>query len=151
GRPLRRPRRPGRAVDDRQRLRLPRHHPRARLQSARDQTPAHPPLPAANQPESGALHPHPARRLGLRRDLPRQRRPTPRTRRLARLLQSTTTTPQPRPPSPTRAPTDAQPEQRPRVLQLAGERVPSGGGELVEFVVAEQGEVEPTAAFARAL
>ena len=41
-----------------------------------------------------------------------------RTRRLARFLQSTTTTPQPRPPSPDRAPTDAQPEQPPRVLHL---------------------------------
>jgi len=44
--------------------------PRARLQSAQDQTPAHPALSAAHQREGGALHPHPARRLGLRRDLP---------------------------------------------------------------------------------
>ena len=38
---------------------------------------------------------------------------TARTRRLARLLQSPTTTRQPQPPSPHRAPTRAQPEQRP--------------------------------------
>jgi hypothetical protein len=82
-------------------------------------TSPHPALPAAHQRESGTLHPHHARRLGLRGDLPQQRRPTPRPRRLARLLQSTTTTPQPRPPSPARAPTCAQPEQRPRVLHLA--------------------------------
>jgi len=37
-------------------------------------SPAHPPLPPADQRQSGALHPHHARRLGLRRDLRLQRR-----------------------------------------------------------------------------
>ena len=50
------------------RLRLDRA--RARLQDARDQTPAHPPLPSAHERQSRALHPHPARRLGLRMDQP---------------------------------------------------------------------------------
>ena len=36
--------------------------------------PAHPALPAADQRQGGALHPHHARRLGLRRDLPHQLR-----------------------------------------------------------------------------
>ena len=36
--------------------------------------PAHPPLPPPDQRQGRALHPHHARRLGLRRDLPRQRR-----------------------------------------------------------------------------
>ena len=38
--------------------------------SARHPPPPHPPLPAADQRQSRALHPHPARRLGLRRHLP---------------------------------------------------------------------------------
>src|SRR5439155_11284637 len=75
-----------------------------------DQTPSHPALPAADEWEGGALHPYHARRLGLRRDLPHQRRTSRRAHRLARLLQSTTTTSQPRPPSPDRALTRAQPE-----------------------------------------
>ena len=45
-----------------------------RLPRARHPPPAHPPLPAAHQRQSRALHPHPARRLGLRRDLRHQRR-----------------------------------------------------------------------------
>ena len=44
---------------------------RARLPRARPQAPAHPALPAAHQRQGRALHPHPARRLGLRRHLPR--------------------------------------------------------------------------------
>ena len=44
--------------------------PRDRLPRARDPPPPHPPLPATDQRQSRALHPHPARRLGLRRDLP---------------------------------------------------------------------------------
>ena len=48
--------------------------PRDRLPRARHPPPAHPPLPAADQRQSRALHPHPARRLGLRRDLPHQPR-----------------------------------------------------------------------------
>ena len=65
---------------------------RARLQDARDQTPAHPPLPSAHERQSRALHPHPARRLGLRRHLRQLPRAAPRPHRLARLLQSTPTT-----------------------------------------------------------
>src|SRR5215203_744966 len=62
---------------DRQRLRLPRRRPCAGLQDA-----SHPPSPdptatAADQRQGRALHPHHARRLGLRRAL-RQR---PRTHR----------------------------------------------------------------------
>ena len=41
--------------------------------------PTHPPLPPADQRQSRTLHPHPAGRLGLRRDLPQQ----PRTHRRA--------------------------------------------------------------------
>ena len=48
---------------------LPLHHPRLRLPRARPPPPAHPALPAAHQRQGRALHPHPARRLGLRRDL----------------------------------------------------------------------------------
>jgi hypothetical protein len=45
--------------------------PRARLQGARDPPHPHPPLPPAHQRQGRALHPHDARRLGLRGDLPR--------------------------------------------------------------------------------
>ena len=44
--------------------------PRARLPRPRHQTQPHPPLPAPNKRQSRALHPHDARRLGLRRHLP---------------------------------------------------------------------------------
>ena len=65
------------------------------------------------------LHPHPARRLGVRRHL-RQLRRAPRSpRRLARLLQSTTTTRLPRPPTAATAAGGAQKEQPGWVLQLA--------------------------------
>jgi transposase len=70
---LRRPRHRGRAADDRQRLRLSLDRPLARVQGARDPPHPHPPLPAAHQRQGRALHPHDARRLGLRRDLPRLR------------------------------------------------------------------------------
>jgi transposase InsO family protein len=60
-----------------------------------------------------ALHPHHARRLGLRRDLPRQPRTNRRPRRLAGLLQSPTTTRRHRPQATRRSPTRA--EQPPRV------------------------------------
>ena len=58
-----------RKADDRQRARLHLDHPHDRLQDARDQTPTHPALPAAHQRQGGTLHPHHARRLGLRRHL----------------------------------------------------------------------------------
>ena len=45
--------------------------------AARHPPPPHPPLPPADQRQSRTLHPHPARRLGLRRDL----RSQPRTHR----------------------------------------------------------------------
>ena len=51
-RPLPRARDPNRAGHDRQRLLLPRHHPRPRLQSTPDQTPTHPPLPPTHQRQS---------------------------------------------------------------------------------------------------
>ena len=59
----------GRTAADRQRRLLPRRPARARLPPARHQTPPHQATPAADQRESRALHPHPARRLGLRTDL----------------------------------------------------------------------------------
>jgi hypothetical protein len=49
-------------------------HPRDRLPRARDPPPAIPPLPPPDQRQGRAVHPHPPRRLGLRRDLPRQQR-----------------------------------------------------------------------------
>ena len=66
-----------RAAPHRQRLRLPRHHPRARLPPPRDPPPPHPPLPATNKRESRTIHPHPPRRLGLRRDLPLKHQTNP--------------------------------------------------------------------------
>ena len=57
--------------------RLPLDDPRDRLPRARDPPPPHPPLPPPDQRQSRTLHPHHARRLGLRRDLPQQ----PRTHR----------------------------------------------------------------------
>jgi transposase len=71
------PRHYRRATHDRQRLRLSLHRPRPRLQSARNPTSPHPPTPPADQRQGRTLHPHDARRLGLRRALPRQ----PRTHR----------------------------------------------------------------------
>jgi transposase len=60
----------GRARDQRQRLLLPRQAARALLPNARYPPPLHPPLPSPDQRQSGALHPHHARRLGLWGDLP---------------------------------------------------------------------------------
>jgi hypothetical protein len=79
GRLLRRARRQRRAGDERQRPLLPIHDPRVRLPRDGTASPAHPPLPTAHQRQGGAIHPHAARRLGLRRDLQLK----PRTRRRA--------------------------------------------------------------------
>ena len=57
--------------------RLPRRPPRARLPPPRHPPPPHPALPATDKRQSRTLHPHPAHRLGLRRDL----RLKPRTHR----------------------------------------------------------------------
>ena len=73
-------------------------HP-ARLPKSRRQASPHTPLQTAHQWKSRTLHPHDARRLGLRRHLPPLRRAPPRPRWLARLLQSPTTTRQPQPPA----------------------------------------------------
>ena len=73
-----------RAADDRQRLALPLSHARDRLPDPRHPSPTNPSLPPSDQRQSRTLHPHHARRLGLRRDLPRQRRTQRRPRRLAR-------------------------------------------------------------------
>jgi hypothetical protein len=98
---------------------VPGGHPRPRLQGTRDQAPAHPPLPAAHERQGRALHPHPARRLGVRGDL-RLLRGAPRSaHRLARLLQSPPTTRLPRPPTAARAAGGAEEEQPGWVLQLA--------------------------------
>jgi transposase len=59
----------GRAALDRQRFRLRLRSPRARLPHARHPPSAHPSLSAADERQSRALHPHAARRLGLRRRL----------------------------------------------------------------------------------
>ena len=59
----------GRARADRQRQRLPLGRARTRLPPARHPPPPHPPLPPADQRQGRALHPHPPRGLGLRRDL----------------------------------------------------------------------------------
>ena len=58
-----------RAPADRQRLRLRLRSARARLPQARHPPPAHASLPPADERQGRALHPHPARGLGLRRDL----------------------------------------------------------------------------------
>jgi transposase len=63
-----------RAADHRQRLPIRLVRPRDRLPSARHPTSTNTPLPTANQRQSRTLHPHDPRRLGLRRDLPRQHR-----------------------------------------------------------------------------
>jgi hypothetical protein len=66
-----------------------------------------------------ALHPHPARRLGLRRHLPLLGRARGRPLRLARLLQSPPTTRLPRPPNAAATPQGAAVREQPdRVLQL---------------------------------
>ena len=64
--PLRHPRR---ASPHRQRLRLPRRPSTRWPAAARHPPPPHTPLPATDKRQSRALHPHPAQRLGLRRDL----------------------------------------------------------------------------------
>ncbi len=84
---------------------------------ARDQTQPHQALPAPNQREGRTLHPHHARRLGLRRHLRQLGRTPTSTPRLARLLQSPTTTRQPQPPT-TPDPATRDQEQRPWVLHL---------------------------------
>jgi hypothetical protein len=56
---------------------LPLDRPCHRLPRARDRSPAHPAAAPADQRQGRALHPHDARRLGLRRDL----RLKPRTHR----------------------------------------------------------------------
>ena len=98
-------------VHDRQRLRLRLDRARARLQEPRDQTPPHPALPAAHQRQSRTLHPHHARRLGLRSHLQQLRRTPPSPQWLARLLQSPTTTRLPPPPTATTAAGSPQKEQ----------------------------------------
>ncbi len=74
------------------------------LQDARHPPPAHPAVPAAHERESRTFHPHPRRRLGLRRRLPHERRANRRTPRLARLVQPTQTAPLNRPTATTQPP-----------------------------------------------
>ena len=89
---------------DRQRVLLLRNGSRDRLPGARDPPPAHPPLPAADQWQGRAVHPHAARRLGVRRRLPQLGRAHRRPRRLAVVLQPPTKTLSPRPQAPDRPP-----------------------------------------------
>jgi transposase len=79
-------RHPSRASHDRQRLGLPLHHPRDRLPRTRDPPPAHTPLPATHQRKGRKIHPHHARRLGLRSRLRNLGRTHRRATRLARVL-----------------------------------------------------------------
>jgi transposase len=76
----------GRACHDRQRVRLPLRAARLRLPGPRPPPPAHPPLPAPDQRQGRALHPHHAQRVGLRPHLPPLRRARHRPRRLAMAL-----------------------------------------------------------------
>src|SRR3954465_2285372 len=76
-----------------------------------------PPSPA-DQRQGRAVHPNDARRLGLRRHLPRQRRAQRRPGRLAGLLQSPPTPRRPQPQDTHCSPHRA--EQSPRVLHLVG-------------------------------
>jgi hypothetical protein len=104
-----------RAADHRQRLGLPLDRARDRMPHAQDPSPPDSPLPVSNQRQGRAVHPHHARRLGLRRRLPIKRRTERRPRRLARLLQSPPTTRRPQPQTTVSSPQRA--EQPPRVLQ----------------------------------
>ena len=70
-----------------------------RLPGARAQAPAHPPAPPADQRQGRALHPHAARRLGLRSDLSQLGGAHSRPRRLALALQLQASTRLPRPPT----------------------------------------------------
>ena len=63
---------------DRQRLRLPPTLHALACRAARHPAPPHPAPPATDQRQSRTLHPHPAQRLGLRRDLPLKQRTHPR-------------------------------------------------------------------------
>ena len=71
---LRPPWHPRRAAAHRQRLGVSLDDPRHRLPRARRPPPQDAALPTPDQRQSRALHPHPARRLGLRRALCQQRR-----------------------------------------------------------------------------
>jgi transposase len=83
---LPRPRDHRRAADDRQRLGLSLDRARDRLPDDEDQAHPHPALPAPNQRQGRALHPHDARRLGLRAGLPKLARAHRCAIRLARVL-----------------------------------------------------------------
>ena len=54
------------------------NHPRPLLPHTRHPAPPHPAPPTTNKRQSRTLHPHPAQRLGLRRDLPLKPRTQPR-------------------------------------------------------------------------
>jgi transposase len=69
----------GITVRDRQRPRLHLRRARRRVPRAQCPSPPDPPLPAADQRQSRAVHPHPHRRLGVRRHLPQQHRTDQRT------------------------------------------------------------------------
>ncbi len=94
---VRRPRDQRPASHDRQRLRLPLPSPHRRVRRPPHPSPAHPAIPASDQRQSGAIHPNPATRMGLRHRLSRLTPTTTGTAALARLLQQATTTRSPRP------------------------------------------------------
>ena len=129
------PRHHRRSAAHRQRLWLPLRPARDRVSHARHPPPAHPTPPPTDQRQSRTLHPHHARRLGLRRHLPQQRRTHPRPRRLDLVVQPPTTTHSPRPPTPDRPPQRAN--QPTRYLQLAvkdrGLRIPDPGAGVAQL------------------
>ena len=87
-----RPRRPGRAGHDRQRLLLRLQSSRRHLPRARAAPPPHTPLQAPHERKGGALHPDAAKRTGLRARLHQLRRTPPTTPRPAPPLQLPQTT-----------------------------------------------------------
>ena len=122
GRVLRLLRHPGPSGDDRQRRRLPLDPARPRLQHPWPAAPSHPALPTPHQRQSRTVHPHPAWRLGIRRHLRHIHRAHGSPPRLARALQSPTTTRQPQSPAAPQTPSATE-EQRSWALHLERIRV----------------------------
>ena len=88
-----------RTCHDRQRRRLPLRPDALACRTLGLRHLRTPALSTTHQRQSRALHPHNARRLGLRRDLRHLSRTNPSPPRLARPLQSPPTTPQPKQPA----------------------------------------------------
>ena len=121
---LRPPRDRGRARAHRQWLGLRLGRPRDRLPDAWHPPPEDPALPAADQRQGRALHPHAARRVGLRGHLSQLRGAHGGAPGVAMALQLQASTRLPRPQAPGSSLTRA--EQPARVLQLAPDSGPQG-------------------------